>query len=97
MARKATVKKAAEAVDTTVKAAETTVKKAAAAVKKVEDVFVQYGEKEVKVAEVVEAAKAAFKEANGRKAIKVLQVYVKPEENAAYYVINSEFTGKLDL
>ena len=69
MARKATVKKAAEAVDNTVKAAETTVKKAAAAVKKVEDVFVQYGEKEVKVAEVVEAAKAAFKEANGRKAI----------------------------
>jgi hypothetical protein len=97
MARKATVKKAAEAVDTTVKAAETTVKKAAAAVKKVEDVFVQYGEKEVKVAEVVEAAKAAFKEANGRKAIKTVQVYVKPEESAAYYVINSEFTGKVDL
>ena len=97
MARKATVKKAAEAVDTTVKAAETTVKKAAAAVKKVEDVFVQYGEKEVKVAEVVEEAKAAFKEANGRKAIKTVQVYVKPEENAAYYVINSEFTGKVDL
>jgi hypothetical protein len=97
MARKATVKKAAEAVDTTVKAAETTVKKAAAAVKKVEDVFVQYGEKEVKVAEVVEAAKAAFKEANGRKAIKTVQVYVKPEESAAYYVINSEFTDKVDL
>jgi hypothetical protein len=101
MARKATVKKAAQAVDNTVKAAaqaaETTAKKAASAVKKVEDVFVQYGEKEVKVADVVDAAKAAFKEANGRKAIKTLQLYVKPEESAAYYVINSEFTGKVDL
>lgn len=95
--KKATVKKAAEAVDTAVKAAETTAKKAASAVKKVEDVFVQYGEKEVKVAELVSTAKAAFKEANGRKAIKTVQVYVKPEENAAYYVINSEFTGKIDL
>lgn len=101
MAKKATTKKATEAAETTAKAAvkavETTAKKAAAAVKKVEDVFVQYGEKEVKVAEVVDQAKAAFKEANGRKAIKTVQVYVKPEENAAYYVINSEFTGKIDL
>ena len=100
MAKKATAKKAAQAVDTTVKAAaqavETAVKKSTPA-KKVEEVFVQYGEKEVKIAAVVDAAKAAFKEANGRKAIKTVQVYVKPEENAAYYVINSEFTGKIDL
>lgn len=100
MARKASTKKTVEAVETTAKATakavETAVKKAAA-VKKVEEVFVQYGEKEVKVAEIVDTAKAAFKEANGRKAIKTVQVYVKPEENAAYYVINSEFTGKIDL
>ena len=90
-------KKATEAAEAAVKAVETTAKKAAAAVKKTEDVFVQYGEKEVKVAEIVDTAKAAFKEANGRKAIKTIEVYVKPEESAAYYVINSEFTGKVDL
>jgi hypothetical protein len=90
-------KKATEAAEAAVEAVETTAKKAAAAVKKTEDVFVQYGEKEVKVAEIVDAAKAAFKEANGRKAIKTVEVYVKPEESAAYYVINSEFTGKVDL
>jgi hypothetical protein len=90
-------KKATEAAEAAVKAVETTAKKAAAAVKKTEDVFVQYGEKEVKVAEIVDTAKAAFKEANGRKAIKSVEVYVKPEESAAYYVINSEFTGKVDL
>jgi hypothetical protein len=90
-------KKATEAAEAAVKAVETTAKKAAAAVKKTEDVFVQYGEKEVKVAEIVDTAKAAFKEANGRKAIKTVEVYVKPEESAAYYVINSEFTGKVDL
>ena len=90
-------KKATEAAEAAVKAVESTAKKAAAAVKKTEDVFVQYGEKEVKVAEIVDTAKAAFKEANGRKAIKTVEVYVKPEESAAYYVINSEFTGKVDL
>ena len=90
MARKATVKAAAQA-------AESTVKKAASAVKKVEETYLQYGEKEVNVKAVVDAAKAAFKESNGRKAIKTMQVYLKPEENAAYYVINSEFTGKIDL
>lgn len=65
--------------------------------KKVEEVFVQYGEKEVKIAELVDTAKAAFREANGRKAINVVQVYVKPDENAAYYVINNVFTGKIEL
>lgn len=97
MARKATVKAAAQAAESTVKKAESTVKKAASAVKKVEETYLQYGEKEVNVKAVVDAAKAAFKESNGRKAIKTLQVYLKPEENAAYYVINSEFTGKIDL
>lgn len=29
--------------------------------------------------------------------IKSLQVYVKPEENAAYYVINDKINGRIDL
>lgn len=61
------------------------------------EVFVQYGEKEVDINAVVAAAKAAFKAEAGRVAVKTCQVYVKPLENAAYYVINSTFTGKVDL
>ena len=29
--------------------------------------------------------------------IKSLQVYVKPEENAAYYVITDKINGRIDL
>ena len=47
---------------------------------------------------VVENAKNAFI-AEGHKAseIKEIQVYVKPEEYAAYYVINQEFSGRVNL
>lgn len=29
--------------------------------------------------------------------VNALQVYIKPEENAAYYVINQKKSGKIDL
>lgn len=77
--------------------AATAPKKAPAASKKADEVFVQFAGKEFNVPEIVAAAKAAFKEANGRKAIKSCNVYVKPEENAAYYVINDDFSGKIEL
>ena len=61
-------------------------------------VTVQLGGREVSMDTVVENVKKAF-EAEGNKvsAIKELQVYVKPEEYAAYYVINQKFTGKVNL
>ncbi len=83
-----------------VEAAETTkaVKKTAAP-KKADEIFVQFAGKEFNVPEIVATAKAAFKEfaPYGQKAVKSCQVYVKPEENAAYYVINDDFTGKIEL
>ena len=38
-------------------------------------------------------------ENSGKKesAITSLDIYVKPEENAAYYVINGNFAGKVEL
>lgn len=61
-------------------------------------VTVQFGGQEVSMDVVVENVKKAF-EAEGNKvsAIKDLQVYVKPEEYAAYYVINQDITGKINL
>ena len=61
-------------------------------------VTVQFGGREASMDTVVENVKKAF-EAEGNKvsAIKELQVYVKPEEYAAYYVINQKFTGKVNL
>ncbi len=108
------VKETAEVVETTevkeetaeaVEAAEVKeeVKKAPAkkAAKKevVPFVMVQFGGQEVAMDTIIENVKKVFV-AEGHKSstIKELQVYVKPEENAAYYVINGgKYTGKADL
>ncbi|MCI5872682.1 MAG: DUF6465 family protein [Clostridiales bacterium] len=62
------------------------------------EVFIQYQGKEAIVADAIEKAKAEFV-ANGHRvsSIKSLQVYLKPEEYAAYYVINQKFAGRVDL
>ena len=60
-------------------------------------VFLQYDANQVDIDAVVAEAKKAFKDAKGRVAIKSCQVYLKPQEGAAYYVINEDFTGKIVL
>lgn len=60
-------------------------------------VYLQYNGNEVDTEAVVNAAKAEFKAEKGRVAIKTCQVYLKPQEGAAYYVINGDFTGKIAL
>ena len=98
---KDTAKKATEKVEAATK---TVVKKAAAkkaAPKKEElkpEVFIQFQGQEAVVAEVIEKAMKQF-EAEGHRAssIKSIQVYLKPEEYAAYYVINQKHAGRVDL
>lgn len=62
------------------------------------EVLIQYQGKEAMVAEAIEKAKAEFV-ADGHRvsSIKSLQIYLKPEEYAAYYVINQKFAGRVDL
>lgn len=57
---------------------------------------VQFGGNEYDVDEIVAKAKAAFK-AESKAAIKTVNVYIKPEDNAAYYVVNDKAEGKIDL
>ena len=87
--KKETVKKETVKKETTKKA---TTKKAVEPV-----VVVQFAGQEVDMATVIENAKKAF-EAEGHKAssIKEIQIYVKPEEYAAYYVING-VSGRINL
>ena len=95
----AKAKKAVKAAETKVKkdvkAVETKAKKAAKAVKVT--TFVQFAGMECSVADVEDKAKAAFKAQHKRTAVKSMTVYVKPEDHAAYYVVNDEFTGKVEL
>ena len=62
------------------------------------EVFIQFQGQEAVVADVIEKAKKQF-EADGHRAssIKSIQVYLKPEEYAAYYVINQKHAGRVDL
>ncbi|MBQ9412699.1 MAG: hypothetical protein IJU29_06355 [Oscillospiraceae bacterium] len=60
-------------------------------------IFVQFGELESDANALVEAAKAEFRKEKKRAKITELNLYIKPEEHAAYFVINGSFSGKLEL
>ena len=62
------------------------------------DVFVQYGSVEVKAKDIVAKIKNLYSE-SGKNVddIDTLKVYIKPEENVAYYVINEEEKGSVSL
>ena len=93
--KKAPAKKAAT------KKAATTEKKAPAkkAAAKVESVItLEFGEYTAVMAEVESKVKAQFVADGNKEAdIKALNIYVKPFENSAYYVINGDITGRVDL
>lgn len=66
-----------------------------AAEKKV-TVKVQYGDKEIDLDDVVAACKADYKtKTNGH--VRSIDVYIKPEDSAAYYVANKKYNDKIDL
>ena len=61
-------------------------------------VYVQYAGREVTVKELVAEAKSAYIAAGHKEEdIKTIDVYVKPEENAAYYVVNGSDGNKIEL
>lgn len=60
------------------------------------NVVVEYYGKQVVTKDIVAACEKAYK-AENKAAIKTIDVYVKPEDNAAYYVVNSKVAGKVEL
>lgn len=91
---------AEQTVKKTVKKAETKAKATKKAVKEAlkPEITVQFQNLEVTTETVEERVKAQFA-ADGHRVgtIKKLNIYVKPEEYAAYYVINDKHTGRVDL
>ena len=105
-AAKATVKKTATAAKTaakkTTEAAKTTAKKAAATKKKAavkQSISVQFAGKEYTTEKLVEIAKDVWQYDLGKDVadFKEVQLYVKPEEFKAYYVINGTETGSFNI
>ena len=59
---------------------------------------VQAAGKEVSMEEAVERVKEAWTAAGNKAAdLKEIAVYVKPEEEAIYYVVNGDVTGKVEF
>lgn len=98
-AEETVVKKAAKAVAKKPAAAKKPATRKTAEKKAVEsvntEVYVQFMGREIASKDIVLAAKKAWTEATGKKEsdIKELQVYIKLEENKAYYVVNGESEG----
>lgn len=69
------------------------------AVKKTQEIYVQYAGKEVLDKDLMDRVKEIWTKELGNKVKDMVnvQVYVKPEENAAYYVINGEVSGSIEL
>ena len=59
------------------------------------ELVVQYGGADIKVDTLLDAAIADFRNIKKRTPITSLNLYIKPEENAAYYVINEQYEGKI--
>lgn len=53
-------------------------------------VFVEYEGKQIAAKEVLETAKNDYISKHKDAVIETIELYVKPEENAAYYVVNGE-------
>ena len=85
---KKAAKPAAKKATTTKKAA-TTAKKAPAKAAKVENnIYVQFSGMEFDTAAIEKAVKADYTAKNGKKDMKSVSIYIKPEDMKAYYVID---------
>ncbi len=60
-------------------------------------VVVQCFGREIEEDELIERAIAQFASTEGGIPVKKISLYIKPEEMAAYYVINEQYTGRVDF
>ena len=62
-----------------------------------EQFYIQFLGKDLEKDEIISRAKAAYKEAGNKAAVKSLDVYVKFEESAVYYVVNGDISGRFEI
>ena len=91
-------------VDTTENVVQTAVETATQVVKKISNkevkptVFIQYDNREAEVSEIREKVITDFvNQGHSLDEIAEMRVYVKPQEATAYYVINEDIQGKVQL
>lgn len=105
---KATAKKAGAAVKSVTKKAEKATEKAADEAKKVvkkatakkdivKTAVVEYAGNQYLVEDIIARCEAKYKAESKNKSYKDIKVYIKPENNAAYYVVDEKSADKIDL
>ena len=78
--------------------AKKTAKKAPAKKEVTQTVYVQFAGKEVAVADIMPKIKKVWQKAGNRvRDIKDVKLYVKPEDNKVYFVINDVFSDSVDF
>ncbi len=97
-AKKTATKTPAKAAEkkTTAKTTTKTAAKTTRATAPVETVKVQFGGDEYDFAEIKKAVEADYKSKFKGK-VKTIEFYIKPEDKAVYYVINGDFSDKIEL
>lgn len=70
-----------------------------ASAKKTQEIFIQFAGKQILDKDLTDKVKEIWTKELGNKVKDMVDVkiYVKPEESAAYYVINGDVTGSIDL
>lgn len=96
LTRTAEVKKAEEVKKAAEPVVKEEVKETAAAVKEVakpeieKSVVVEFGGRQVAAKDVLAQAEKAYAQTHPGTVIKSIELYISPEQNAAYYVVNGE-------
>lgn len=91
------VQKAAISAEKTAKKAASTAKKAASTAKKATEkvtAYVEFAGKQISTAEIADKVRAEYKAEGNKAIIRSIELYIKPEENTAYYVVNGNAEGK---
>ena len=62
------------------------------------EITIEYGGKRIMESDIVAAVKEIWRAQGNRVAdMTKLELFIKPEENAAYYVVNQETQGRVDI
>ena len=61
------------------------------------ETYIQFGDIELNTNYISDKVRSDYEEREDSKTIKKLRIYIKPEERKAYYVVNDNSTGSIDL
>lgn len=96
-AEKVTKKATTKKTETKATTAKKTATKKTAEEAATSHVFIQINNCEIVADDVINKALEAYKAEGNKAKAKNINVYVKPEENAAYYVVNDTVAGRVNI